>query len=274
MAGFFDRLARGLSDRAPAQALGRRPALPAFSTGAKVSLPFGVSSLTKQRDSVADLATVVAAYRVPKETMLTVQRAKPFRLYLGAVYEETLAVPVGLAGDFVYTLPNGLAQSTRTAPAFPTEAHPDVRGYAYTGAAWESRPVAAVDFATGDVTLTLELNDEAVRIHHLPVKGEVELRVIRPNGGAVDVASRQWNASLLTLAATDQDAGETALRFSGLQPTFSLPPEWSLGVVVRGPDTIDWDSPLTEFYADAYTQRIAVRDQQALYAMAERSLRG
>lgn len=274
MPGFFDRLARGLNDRAPVQARGSRPALPAFALGAKVTVPFGVATFTKQRDSVADLATVIAAYRVPKETMLTVQRAKPFRMYLGAVYEETLAVPVGLAGDFVYTLPNGLAQSTRAAPAFPTEAHPDVRGYAYTGAAWVSRPVAAVDFATGDVTLTLELNDEAVRIHHLPVKGEVEVRVIRPNGGAVDMASRQWNASLLTLAATDQDAGETALRFSGLEPTFSLPPEWQLGVIVRGPDTIDWASPLTEFYADTYSQRLQVFDQAALYAMAERSLRG
>lgn len=271
--GFFDRIARGLNDRAPVQRRAARPALPAAPDGALVPVPFGVDTLTKQRDSVADLATVIALYRVPKDTVLTVQRAKPFRMYLGAVYEHTFTPNMD---TFVtVTLPNGFVTTDRGGSFPDTGTHPDVRAeISNDGVTFTDAVVQSINEAAGTVTVTTIGTTKVARIHYLPVKGEVEVRVIRPNGGAVDMASRQWNASLLTLAATDQASGETALKFSGLTPTFSLPPEWSLGVVVRGPDTIDWDSPLTEFYADVYAQRLTVYDQAALYAFAEQSLRG
>lgn len=225
--------------------------------------------------------SLLTAFVVPRGDVQQILVGRPFRAYLGARHaatvdteaaETTATIDLGGAGL-------GLVRSTRAAPSFPTQLHPDVRAYKTVASVRTAINVASVNFATGEVGvagLTAEASN-LVEIYYLPSRGTVRFRAVQPSGS--DQHSVElFNSTLRALHETDQASGVTAPRINrpGLVG-LALGPKWQFAIEVTTPDAIPWGataSELTQLVIPSERAPVITGDERALNAALSAVLRG
>lgn len=232
---------------------------------------------------VPNFASAFAAFLVPRGDVHQLLVGRPLRAYFGAVVRVTIdteaAQTTGVAdlGD----LGLGLVRSTRAAPSFPTQAHPDVRAFLVTAGSPETLAainVTAVDFDAGEVSvagLTAEAAN-VVEIHYLPSRGTLRFRAEQPTGQDQRTEAL-YNDTFRSLHETDQASGVTAPKIIRVG-TVGLPlgPKWRLVLEATTPSVIPWGesiSPLTELVLPGLRAPIVSRDEAALGRVLSATLR-
>lgn len=261
--GIASSIRAALADRAPVR-VSPRAAMPAQLVGARSPFTLSAEDFTAGRQ-VPGVKSILASYRVPKDTALVVSRVVPFRLYIPATHTETIT-PTGATSASV-TLEHGVVQTVRG-----EQADVQVSISEDAGVTWTETTVTGVNYGANSVQYTKTAATDALKVTYITGAGAVELQAQKP-GGATNVNTRMWNKSLRGLHLTDQDQGESALIFAGRGSTIELAPEWRLNIVVNSPASFDWNVAGVEFFAEAYTQRLEVIDADALNALTESTLR-
>lgn len=224
----------------------------------------------------ANAPSAAAVFTVPRGDVHQVMTGRPLRMYLGVRHAVSITPAAAVTTGVVdLSTLGGLVRSTRPAPGFPTQAHPDVRATVGGSAA----NVTAVDFAAGTVTvggLTPEAAN-AVVVEFLPAVGTVQLRAEAPTG--LDVHTVElYNNTLRGLHETDQASGVTAPRINrpGLVG-LAMGPKWRLVIEVTSPNLIPWGgsiSPLTQLQLPGQRAPVVTGDERALSQVLAALLRG
>lgn len=219
--------------------------------------------------------SLVAYLDVPDGHILRLQGAAALRMYLPAILEVPMAV--GGSGDIVLQVGGDgrrMVRSTRSAPAFPTGSHPDVRAQTSIdgGATWTDAQVLAVDWGAEAVTIARSGgNVNRARVWYLPGDGEVELRAARPMGSDSG-SSYIWGASLRSIHETEQGNVDAAVKIGADK---NLSQRFRLGVQVRSASRIDLRAiARPELILKALDVPVRVVDASRLAALNELELRG
>lgn len=224
---------------------------------------------------IANVLTPVARLKVPANHVYALLAGERIGLYLKGIYEA--ATPVNANVDVTINLASAgflIDRSTRKAPAFPTQAHPDVHAFISSdgGATWAATNVLAVDFDLSTVQITKTGSTNRVRIYALPREGELEIRANIPGGGS-RVDSRILNLPIAYIHEVDQTNVRTAPKLD-IASVVPIPEDWTISIEARCPVLIPWVAEAkhsVEFRVK--TAQVTVFDAPALNTLAEQAIR-
>jgi hypothetical protein len=233
------------------------------------------SDFTGTGQQSANQPSIVAYYDVPLGHAAVLLADKPIRAFLKARQTDAFAAD-GNANRVVNIGAGNMIQSTRVAPAFPANNHPDVLAYISSdnGVTLVRATIAAVNFATGAVTVNKVAGvTNFIAVYFLSPNGELEIKAYRPVGGDT-VAGRLFNRPLRGLAEVDQTNERSAMRLNIPRDT-ALVSQFRLALEVRSPGIISWDAFAEhDLSIQVKTAPIQINDLQRLNIETERALRG
>lgn len=215
----------------------------------------------------------VAYYDVPLSYGLILLSRLPMRFYLKAAYEAAITPDANTSLNVA--LGDNTVLSGRSAPAFPTQNHPDVLAYISSdgGATWTQTVVNAVNSATNTVNINKLAATNRVRVFYLSATGGFELRVFRPVGSD-GVNAQLFNQPFFVLNSADQSNQRSAPRLNIGGERF-VPSQWRISLQGNGARPILWTPDAQHDVAiQTALGRIQINDLQSLNAMAEVGLRG
>lgn len=223
-----------------------------------------------------NLLTPVAYVEVAPGYVMGIKRELQFHLYLKSKHEAaivadaavTLAVDLAAAGYKI-------VQSTRPAPAFPTQKHPDVHAYISSdaGATWVATDVTAVNWGTSVVTITKNAATNRIKVYFLNGQGDVEVQAKLPKGSD-NINIKLFGQSQRSIYEVDQTNERSALRI-GLTANALLLPRWRLQLAVRSPGLIPWvEEANHEVDIPVFDMPVEILDLGRAELMAESELRG
>lgn len=257
-----------------------RPAAPAGAGFRKLAEP-------KQRtliwsdftagSPVADVMSAVAYRDVALGYASGLKPGSALRAYLKSKYE--LAITVDAATT--YTVDLGalgikLVLSTKTAPALPTNAHPDLVAYISSdaGTSWAKTDITAINTAASTVTITKTASaTNRVKLYYLSGNGEIQLSVRKPQGSDV-FNSKVFGKPQRELYELDQTNERSAPKLTLPRPAL-LPPQWRLQLEARAPHTIAWVAEAEhDLSIPVYDAPVQVYDVAQFNRVVEANLQG
>ena len=225
-------------------------------------------------NQVLGVMSAVAFYDGPLGHLLLYKGGEPFRFFIKGRHQTNAPG----AGDFNVDLRAAgfnPVRSTRQAPEFPTQAHPDVLAYTSVdnGATWQIATVKAVNFATGAVTMTAPAAC-LVAVYFTVGNGEYEIRLIRPMGSDV-TSAKLADGALRSIHETDQTNDRSLPRFGMEGREYPQPPQFRLELAVRTNTPIVWDRYAQhEISLPVFDTPVKITDPARMNAEAEVKLRG
>lgn len=226
---------------------------------------------------VSGIDSQVAKITVPDGSMLTLVHDQPMLMYLQA--RRQMGRQAGVAGSNVTTTVQisgegrKLLRTTRKAPAFPTQLHPDVRAFVQiANGPWVPADVLAVDWVAGTVDVQTPNNAGQVRVYYTFGDGEVALHAGRPFGSSSGLVQIYRN-SARALHESNQADRDTA-EFATVQP-LPIPQNFSFYITIRAASQVFFDGLAGHEIAIPMSETaIQVSDPVALAELGERQLKG
>lgn len=270
---------RRQNQQAAQAAMMRRAAMqraaPAIPAGRPATKQLTSDDFTS-RVQVPNSMSSVAAYRVPRNSVLELRNNVPFRMRLfgqltGAIADTDATTAFDIDASALRPV-----RSPSPAPALPAVGHPDVRVYLSTdsGVNWTEATVNAVDFGTGVITIAkLASTAYQYKAYVLPAVGTFQIVSEVPAG--VDSTTKVvYNDTLAALHEVNQAEGETAPRL--MNPSgdnVSLAGNFALVLQVESAASIVWDAEAPhQVYFDAKIVQVIVRDRAALNKAVEQGM--
>ena len=226
---------------------------------------------------VADVLSTVAYVDVALGYARGLLPLSALKVYLKSKYE--LAITVDAATTYTVnlgTLGIKLVLSTKTAPALPTNAHPDLVAYISSdaGTSWAETTITAVDTAANTVTITKTASaTNRVKLYYLSGNGEIQLSVRKPQGSDI-FNSKLFGKPQRELYELDQTNERSAPKLTMARPAL-LPPQWRLQLEARAPHTIAWVAEAEhDLSIPVYDAPVQVYDVAQFNRVVEANLQG
>lgn len=205
---------------------------------------------------ILERRSVVASYRIPRNTIVEVNGNEPARLQLRA------AVPLNItsSGRRTFDLEEVTPVRTgRPAPANPSTAHPDI-AVVIDGA---RAPIVSYDAEAKTVEVDVPDGATEGTAHVTFADGDVRLVAVMPSG--LDTREIElYGNTLQALHETDQSASDSGVLIA---PGRLLPlgPQWELQIQVNSPFRVDFASVTGQLVElRAFTVSVSVQNRETL----------